>query len=102
MIVELRNNGIKDVTVLIADEGKVLRRKTSDEIMGKELWLGYSYYIGGVKQSPPHLDVQDDFDEIDEPEPEEEPEVIPEEPDISDSEALEIITGKNNEEEWSN
>lgn len=94
MIVESRNNGITDVTVLVAEEGKVIRRVVSGEIMGKELWLGYSYYIGGVRQNPPHLDVQSDFDEIDEPEPEEEVEPEPIEEDIPDDEALRIITGR--------
>lgn len=94
MIVESRNNGITEVTVLVAEEGKVIRRVVSGEIMGKELWLGYSYYIGGVRQNPPHLDVQSDFDEIDEPEPEEEVEPEPIEEDIPDDEALRIITGR--------
>ena len=98
MIVEIRNNGITDVTVLIADEGKVFRRIGTDEIFGKELWLGYSYYINGVLQNPPHLDVQADFEEIDESEPEIEPEP---EPEISDTEALNIITGKRNDTEGS-
>lgn len=91
MTVEIRNNGIKDVTVLVADNGKVLRRIASNEIVGTELWLGYSYYIGGVLQDPPHLDTQADFDEIDAPEEEVEP---VEEEDIPDDEALKIITGK--------
>lgn len=95
MTVEIRNNGIKDVTVLVADNGKVLRRIASNEIVGTELWLGYSYYIGGVKQDPPHLDTQADFDEIDAPE-EEEP---VEEEDISAEEALSIITGHEYEAE---
>ncbi|MBO4718973.1 MAG: hypothetical protein J5658_03765 [Prevotella sp.] len=82
------------MTVLTADEGKVLRRIASGEIIGKELWLGYSYYIGGVLQNPPHLDTQADFDEIDEPEPEEETIPEPEEEDIPDDEALRIITGQ--------
>ena len=94
MIVESRNNGITEVTVLVAEEGKVIRGVVSGEIMGKELWLGYSYYIGGVRQNPPHLDVQSDFDEIDEPEPEEEVEPEPIEEDIPDDEALRIITGR--------
>ena len=91
MTVEIRNNGIKDVTVLVADNGKVLRRIASNEIVGTELWLGYSYYIGGVLQDPPHLDTQADIDEIDAPEEEVEP---VEEEDIPDDEALKIITGK--------
>lgn len=71
-----------------ADAGKVLRRIGTDEIMGREIFLGYSYYINGILQDPPHYDVPEDFEEIDEPED------IPEEPDISDSEALSIILGE--------
>lgn len=67
MRTEIRNNGITDVTVLIADEGKVLRRKETEELLGEELWLGKSYYIGGVLQDPPHNDVPEDFDEVDKP-----------------------------------
>lgn len=93
MRVEKRNNGYKDVDVLIADEGKVLVRKGYEEdILGYEIWLGYSHYIGGVKQDPPHLDVPDDFTEIDKPEDYPDPE--PEDVEISDSQALKIITGE--------
>lgn len=57
---------------IIADEGKVFRRIVSGEVYGRVIYLGYSYYIGGVLQDPPHKDVPDDFEEIDEPvEPEE-------------------------------
>ena len=59
---------IIDGNHIIADEGKVFRRIVSGEIFGKEIYLGYSYYIGGVLQTPPHQDVPDDFEEIDEPE----------------------------------
>lgn len=61
---------------IIADEGKIFIRKISGEDYGTEIYLGYSYYIGGVLQDPPHLDVIEDFEEIDAPEPEED---IPEE-----------------------
>lgn len=54
---------------IIAEEGKVFRRKGTDDIFGNELVLGYSYYIGGVLQNPPHLDIPDDFEEIDDPYP---------------------------------
>lgn len=67
MKTEIRNNGIKDVTVLIADEGKIIRRKNTEDTFGDELWLGYSYYIDGQKLSEPHLDVPEDFEEIDAP-----------------------------------
>lgn len=49
---------------IIADEGKVFRRKSSGEIFGEEIYLGYSHYIGGVLQVPPHLDVPEDFEEV--------------------------------------
>lgn len=65
MKIQIKNNGIKDCTVLIADEGKVLKRKNSEQIFGDELWLGYSYFIDGVKLETPHLDTPQDFEEID-------------------------------------
>ena len=58
---------IIDGNHMIADEGKVFRRIVSQEIYGSEIYLGYSYYIGGVRQDPPHKDVPEDFEEIDEP-----------------------------------
>lgn len=67
---------------IIADEGKVFRRIVSQEIMGSEIYLGYSYYIGDVLQNPPHLDVPEDFEEIDSLD------------EISAEEALNIITGQ--------
>lgn len=67
MKTEVRNNGITDYTVLIADEGKWLRRISSGEVMGEEIALGNSYYIGGELQDVPHLDVVSDFEEIDAP-----------------------------------
>ena len=56
---------------MTADEGKVFRRIVPQELFGSEIYLGYSYYIGGVLQDPPHLDVPEDFEEIPEPEEEE-------------------------------
>ncbi len=53
--------------VITAQEGKVFRRKEDGMIYGKEINLGYSYFIGGVKLQEPHLDVPEDFEEIDEP-----------------------------------
>lgn len=52
---------------IVADEGKVLRRISDGKLYGKEISLGYSYYINGVKLSEPHLDVPDDFEQIYEP-----------------------------------
>lgn len=56
--------------IIKADEGKVFRRIESGEVFGNEMYLGYSWYIGGVKLNTPHKDVADDFDEIDDPNPE--------------------------------
>lgn len=56
--------------VLTADEGKVFRRKESGELFGNEIYLGKSYYIGGVLLNEPHDDVPEDFEEIDNPEEE--------------------------------
>ena len=53
--------------IITAAEGKVFRRITDGQIYGKEISLGYSYYINGVKLTTPHLDVPEDFEQIDEP-----------------------------------
>lgn len=67
---------------IIADDGKVFHRIADGTIYGREIYLGYSYYINGVKLDEPHLDTPEDFEEIDNPE------------EIDDTEALEIITGQ--------
>ena len=56
-----------DKIIIKASEGKVFRRISDGQIYGKEISLGYSYYINGVKLSEPHLDVPEDFEQIDEP-----------------------------------
>lgn len=53
---------------IIADEGKVFIRKESGENFGNEIYLGYSHYIGGVLQNPPHKDIIEDFEEVNESE----------------------------------
>lgn len=55
------------IKIIKANEGKVFRRIADGQIYGKEISLGYSYYINGVKLSEPHLDVPEDFEQIDEP-----------------------------------
>lgn len=55
---------------MIADEGKTFIRIVSGEDYGSEIYLGHSYYIGGIKQDPPHKDVPEDFEEVDIPEEE--------------------------------
>lgn len=54
--------------IIIAEEGKVFRRKSDGLIFGKEINLGYTYYINGQRLGIPHLEVADDFEQIDEPE----------------------------------
>lgn len=69
--------------IIKADEGKVFRRIADGMIYGNEIALGYTYYIGGVLQDPPHLDTPEDFEEVDDDTP------------ITAEEALAIITGIN-------
>ena len=56
-----------ETKIIKADEGKVFRRITDGQIYGKQISLGYSYYISGVKLTEPHLDRLEDFEQIDEP-----------------------------------
>ena len=72
---------------IIADEGKVFGRIEDGHIYGSDIYLGYSYYIGGELLSEPHLDVPEDFEEIDD------------ETELTDEEVLEILTGQENIEE---
>ena len=72
---------------IIADEGKVFRRIEDGHIYGNDIYLGYSYYIGGELLSEPHLDVPQDFEEVDD------------ETELTDEEVLEILTGQEKEVE---
>lgn len=55
---------IIDNNIIKASEGKVFRRKADKQIYGNKINLGYTYYIGGVKLKKAHLDVPEDFEEI--------------------------------------
>ena len=55
-------------TKIYADEGKLLRLKSSGTIYGDQVSLGYNYYEAGIGLSQPRLLVPDDFEEIDIPE----------------------------------
>ena len=72
---------------IIAEEGKVFRRIEDGHIYGSDIYLGYSYYIGGELLSEPHLDVPEDFEEIDD------------ETELTDQEVMEILTGQKEEAE---
>lgn len=58
---------IESVNIMRADEGKVFRRIADGKIYGKEIYLGYSYYMNSIKLDEPHLDVPEDFEQIEEP-----------------------------------
>ena len=60
-----------EIKIIKADKGKVFRRIADGQIYGKEISLGYSYYIGGVRLTEPHLDIPEDFEQINEPAKEE-------------------------------
>lgn len=53
--------------IIRAQEGKVFRRISDGFIFGKEICLGYTYYINGQKLRQPLLELPEHFEEIDEP-----------------------------------
>lgn len=53
---------------LTADPGKVLQRISDGQIFGSEIYLGYTYYLGGKKLDEPLLELSEHFTEIDAPE----------------------------------
>lgn len=73
MIMKIEN---VTITKLVADEGKVFRKKSSGVIYGDTIHLGYDYYDAGVGLSQADLLTPEDFDEIDIPEDYEEKPVI--------------------------
>lgn len=63
-------------TIIRAEEGMVLARKSNGMIVGESYHLGYNYYEEGVGLSSPRLEVPEDFEEIAKPENYEQPQVI--------------------------
>lgn len=55
-------------TIIKADEGKLLVRKSDGWIAGEQVSLGYNYYEAGVALSNPRLEEPEDYEEIDKPE----------------------------------
>lgn len=55
-------------TKIVADEGKILKRKNDGHYYGTEVTLGYNYYEAGVALSQPKLETPDDYEEVDMPE----------------------------------
>lgn len=55
-------------TKIVAEEGKILKRKNDGHYYGTEVTLGYNYYEAGVALSEPKLETPEDFEEVDMPE----------------------------------
>jgi hypothetical protein len=55
-------------TIIKAEEGKLLVRKSDGMVVGEEVHLGYDYYDAGVALSSPRLMTPKDYEEIDKPE----------------------------------
>ena len=54
-------------TIIEAEEGKLLCRKSDGMVYDKPVHLGYDYYDAGVPLSNPKLMTPDDYEEIDKP-----------------------------------
>ena len=61
---------------MLADEGKVFRKKSSGFIVGDSVSFGYDYYDAGVGLAHPYAPKPEDYDEIEMPEDYEQPPVI--------------------------
>lgn len=58
----------KTITTLVAEEGKLLCRKSDGWVAGESVTLGYNYYEAGVGLSQPKMETPDDYKEIPIPE----------------------------------
>ena len=63
-------------TIIEAEEGKLLVRKSDGWIAGTIVHLGYNYYEAGMPLAEKKLEVPDDYEEIDAPEDYETPVLI--------------------------
>lgn len=66
----------RTVTTIIADEGKILRRKSDGQVAGEQVTLGYNYYESGVGLAQAKLETTEDYEEFDKPEDYEDPVII--------------------------
>lgn len=66
----------RTISVMLADEGKVFRKKSSGFIVGDSVSFGYDYYDAGVGLAHPYAPKPEDYDEIEMPEEYEQPPVI--------------------------
>ena len=63
-------------TIIEAEEGKILVRKSDGWIAGKSYPLGYNYYEAGIPLAEKKLETPDDYEEIDAPEGYEAPIIV--------------------------
>lgn len=54
-----------DGNLIVAAEGKVLRRISDGLIVGSELWIGYTHYLNGKKLNHPLLELPEHYEETD-------------------------------------
>lgn len=92
----------RTITTIIADEGKLLRRKSDGWEAGEQVTLGYNYYEGGVGLAEAKLETPDDYEEYDKPADYEEPEIINHVKRIQDGLKLQENVNKRIEEEKAN
>lgn len=52
---------------ITAEEGKVFRRISDNQLSGSEIYLGYTYYLGGEALVEPLLELPEHFEEVDDP-----------------------------------
>lgn len=62
----MAENTTLTLTHLIASEGKVFRRIEDGVIMGKEIYLGKTYYLDDEELETPIDEVETDYEEVDE------------------------------------
>jgi hypothetical protein len=54
------------ITIIEAEEGKLLRKVKTSAIVGKKVTLGYNYYDNGYALDKPYLEKPEDYEEVDE------------------------------------
>ena len=54
------------ITIIEAEEGKLLRKVKTSTIVGKKVTLGYNYYDNGYALDKPYLEKPEDYEEVDE------------------------------------
>lgn len=52
---------------ILAEEGMVFKRKSDGLMFGRELWLGYTYYLGGELLQEPLLELPEHYEEVPDP-----------------------------------